>query len=226
MTSEGRAEELTQPEQSEENASLAVKTNIDPGSGFSNKSLLLWADIFFAILSEPRKTLAILADARAYVADKSAIFGAGLLVVLANMIAGIADGAMANNVPTLMELFGAAISSIMLWLFLAFLLHVVSRWTSETTGKRNCLVTIGWAFLPLIFKAPALCFALPWLHSGWILALPNFWCFVLQMQAFDVILKLGKFKLITLMFLLPPLLIFAYCFWLFTVASSIVGAFF
>src|SRR5271156_3569753 len=122
--------------------------------------LVVWADIFFAVLSEPRKTLRVLADSSQYEPDRTALFAAGLMVVLSNVIGNLASKALAGSKPTLIEIVGGAFSAIFFWCALALILKFLAAWRRNTASWGNCLCATGWAFLPLILKAPIMCFAL------------------------------------------------------------------
>ncbi len=184
----------------------------------------LWADIFYAILSEPQKSLLMLADSSQYEPDKSAIFAAGLMVVLASTIGNLASKALEGATPALSEIVGSAFLSIVFWYALALLLKFFSSWRSNRISLGNCLIVTGWAFLPLIFKAPIMCFSLAAPLCNIFMIALDFWFCFLEIEAFDAVLKLGKLKMITLLVVLPPLFLCTYLFWVIVTGSVLIGA--
>jgi len=186
---------------------------------------VVWADIFFAVLSEPRKTLRVLADSSQYEPDRTALFAAGLMVVLANVIGDIASRALAGSSPALIEIVGGAFSAIFFWLTLALILKFLSSWRNRAVSWGNCLCATGWAFLPFIFKAPIMCFALALPFCTIFMTVVEIWFCFLEIEVFDSVLQLGKLKMVTLLIFLPPLLTCAYLFWAILTSGLIIGAF-
>jgi hypothetical protein len=190
----------------------------------SGQPVFMWADIFFAMLSEPEKTLAILAQSSLYEPDPSALFGSGLLVALASMIGNLADAGLEGAPPTLLELIGGLCATFFFWFCLALLLKFLSIWFRHNATFKTCAVVTGWAFLPLIFKAPFMCISLSEPFLGFLMVIPTYWFLILEMYAFDSVLKLGKVRMIVLAIAIPPLVVFTYLFWLTVSATLAIAA--
>jgi len=187
------------------------------------KPVFIWADIFFAMLSEPEKTLAILADSSFFLPQASALFGTGLLVALASMISNLADAALESTPPTLFELIGGLCGSFFFWFSLAVFLKLLAVWVRHESSLRTCAIVTGWAFLPLIFKAPFMCISMSQTFWGLLMVIPSYWFLILQMYAFDSVLKLGKLRMIVLAVAIPPLVVITYLFWLVVTASMAIA---
>jgi hypothetical protein len=193
-------------------------------SQVSGQPVFMWADIFFAMLSEPEKTLAILAQPEHYEPDLSATFGAGLLVALASMIGNLADAGLEGVPPSLFELIGGLCATFVFWLCLALLLKFLSIWVRHNTPFKSCAVVTGWAFLPLIFKAPFMCISTAHPILGILMVIPAYWFIILEMNAFDSVLRLGKLRMIVLAIAIPPLVVLSYIFWLAASATFAIAA--
>jgi hypothetical protein len=190
----------------------------------SRPPVVMWADIFFALLSEPEKTLAVLADSSFYAPDRSALFGTGLLVALASMISYLADAALEGTPPTLFELVGGLCGSFIFWFFLALFLKLLAVWVRHDSSLKTCAIVTGWAFLPLIFKAPFMCFTIALPFLGLLMVIPSYWFLILEMYAFDSVLKLGRLRMFVLAIAIPPLVVLTYLFWLTVTASMAIAA--
>jgi hypothetical protein len=190
----------------------------------SGQPLFMWADIFFAMLSEPEKTFAILAEPTHYEPDSSALFGAGLLVALASMVGDLADAAIEGARPSLFELIGGLCGALFFWFCLALLLKFLAVLLRRPVSLKTSSIVTGWAFLPLIFKAPFMCISITNWFWEWLMIIPMYWYLVLEVQAFDSVLKLGRLRMIVLAIIVPPLVVLTYFFWLMVSAGLAIAA--
>jgi len=204
----------------------AYEESVPPAERAHNppQPVFMWADIFFALLSEPEKTFAVLAQSPDYEPDGSALFGAALLVALANMISIIADAALDGAPPTVFALISGLCAAFIFWFVLALLLKFLCAWERGNTSFKTCAVVTGWAFLPLIFKAPFMCMSASMSFLGFLAIIPAYWFVLLQLRAYDSVLKLGKLRMLALAFVLPPLVVIAYLFWLTVSATLVIAA--
>jgi hypothetical protein len=117
-------------------------------------------------------------------------------------------------------------NGMIVWLLLALSMSVLASLEKDHMPWKKALTLTGWAFLPMIFYAPLQCYKQ---LLGPIIFLfgfaPLLWSAILQMQAFKVGLKLSNKKVIALALILPPLLTFAYLFWVAFAGAALIGEF-
>lgn len=221
------SEEQTAPEEdviSEEALASVPEAEAAEEKSGSRPPVTMWADIFFAILAEPEKTMAVLADSSFYVPDLSALFGTGLLVALASMVSELADAALQGTPPTLLELIGGLCFSLIFWFCLALILKLLAVWVRNDSRLKTCAIVTGWAFLPIIFKAPFMCLSMSQSFLGLLMIIPAYWFLILEMYAFDSVLKLGRLRMFVLAIAIPPLVVLSCFFWLTFSASVLIAA--
>jgi hypothetical protein len=180
---------------SDQKESIALKSDID---------------IFYGMLMSPIETFKVLSHQ--YSAQLPSLVGPALIVTLA----ALADAATSFNSSSgavsamALSLFGSFIGKMFFWFVLVFFLRLLAAFLKEQTSIRICCLVTGWAFVPIIFKSITTCFSnatelgdiLSWCLSIWFL--------LLQLFAFDSVLKLGRFKTLGVILILPPCLFFAY----------------
>lgn len=188
------------------------------------KERIGWANIFYGMLIAPATTLNVLANPRLYVADTRSVLGALVTVFISSLIESSARSALDQQQSTGTFVFTSVFGDLFNWLTLSVLLYALARCLKFETKFRSALIVTGWASVPLIFQAPAVCFAMAANASAeFFMALPMIWYFALELLAYDSILKLGKIKTLGIVILLPPILFVACLFWFLFWAMSGVG---
>lgn len=173
-----------------------------------------WANIFYGILIAPATTLDVLANPLRYRADSKGVLGAISAVFLCALLEGFAQSCF-DTQPLALSVSITFVSDLVTWIMLAVFLAVWARCLKRETKFSSALVVTGWAFVPLIFKAPLACYVLASKSTMvFLLVLPVIWFFILELIAYDSILKMGKARTLGIVVLLPPILFFACLFWL------------
>ena len=169
-----------------------------------------WLDIFFGLLVSPIKTFKIISNPDLYLPQLSALLSSMLVV----LIAGLADGCPTISSFGLDKLIPDVIASILsdlfFWLALAVLARILAAAMRVNISMRSCLIVTGWAFVPLVLKAPATCFSTVTILGDIFSLVVSLWFLVLVLFAFDSLLKLGKLKTLAFVLFLPPCLFFSY----------------
>jgi hypothetical protein len=183
-------------------------------SSLSSEDSIAWVNIFYGILIAPATTFRVLSNPDMYKTNSSAVLGAVLTFCLCSLVDGFAQGALNNGQPLGLLVAVTFVSDFLLWLLLAVLLSAWARWMKIEAGFWSAFVVTGWAFVPMVFKAPVVCYNA--LGDGWaifLVSIPLIWFFILELLAFDAILKLGKAKTLAIIFVAPAVVFFACLFW-------------
>jgi hypothetical protein len=174
-----------------------------------------WADIFYGLLVAPIRTIEVLTGDEALGASYKTVCGAGVMVLLANAISGCVDAGVSGNRPTMAILLSVEFQGLVMWLALSALLHIVCGWASARhVSLRTALVSVGWAFMPLIFTGPMSCFRSLGFAYNFLAAIPILWMCYLQWLVFSHSLAIDSVRMFALLILGPPLFIVTYLFWL------------
>lgn len=179
------------------------------------RSANLFADIFYGVLVAPRQTMQILSDGKKYPATfhhlTQSIFFMTLVLSLVGWLRfkldRVADTAVSSLVFTL--------SGIELWFVLAVILYYLGSFARVKVRFGNALVSIAWAFLPVLFFTPIMCFkkllGLGIMLPGMVVAM---WFLYLLFAAFQSALKTSALKMSLIVIVVPPLFAFVYLFWM------------
>lgn len=185
-----------------------------------------WADICYGLLVAPIRTIEILTDDDALGASYKTVLGAGVMVLLANGISGCVDAATSGSRPSLAILISVEFQAIVMWLALSAIVHIVCGWASKRdVSLRTAMVSVGWAFMPLIFSGPMSCFRSLGFAYNFLAAIPILWMCYLQWLVFNHALAVGSVRMFALLVLGPPLFIVTYLFWLSVAFVSIAQLF-
>jgi len=171
-----------------------------------------WADIFFCVLIAPMKCFEALGDPLVYPVEKNALLGVCAAVWISITFDAFAKSILAGGIDHF-SVIGSTFSSLMLWFTLAAFLRFLSGWTKRSVPYKTCLATTGWAFIPLILKAPFVVLTLWSPLFGILLLSVTLWFFFLEVIAFDSVLKLGRMRTVTLMVAVPALFAVVYGVW-------------
>lgn len=182
---------------------------------------ITWLDNFLGMLFQPVETLNIMSNPGLLPPNSAELLGSMLIVIICALTNScVYNSALlwALRVNTRMSLLlwlANAMFSIMMilffWLALAVFIRLSAALIKSKVSLRACFLVTGWAFTPLIFKAPAACFSNV-TELGEILSIViSVWFFVLVLFAFDSLLKFGRLKALAFMLLLPPCLFLCYC---------------
>ncbi len=183
-------------------------------------------DVFYGILISPIKTFDALISTHS--AGISSLLGPVMIVFLA----ALAESTTGINSSTIiasaiaLNIFCSVIGKLFFWSVLIFFLFLLAAFLKQQASLRSHYLVTGWAFVPLVFKGVATCLSnatelgdtLSWCLSIWFL--------LLQLFAFDSVLKLGRFKTLGIILILPPCLFFAYFFSMLFAGLMISDAFF
>ncbi len=163
-------------------------------------------DVFYGMLMSPIRTFNVLSTE--YPTRLSSLVVPILIVTLS----ALADANPSSiTVPNIgFNMFGSLVGKMFFWFVLGLFLRLLAAFLKQPTSICSCYLVTGWAFVPLVFKAITTCFSnatefgdvLSWCLSIWFL--------LLQLFAFDSVLKLGRFKTLGIILILPPCLFFAY----------------
>jgi len=169
-----------------------------------------WLDIFFGILVNPIKTFAVISNPDLYSPQLTALLSSMLVVI----IAALADSCIAINsfvsAELILDVVSSLFSNLFFWLVLTIFARLLAAAMKVRISTRSCLIVSGWAFVPLMFKAPAACFSNVTILGDCLSLIISFWFLALVLFAFDSLLKLGKLKTLAFMLFLPPCLFFSY----------------
>ena len=139
----------------------------------------------YGIMTEPRKTLALLAANRPFASGLAAYF----LVVIVGSMAGMVE--MQAELPFDVRLsipaiaIWAAVFSLIMFFVKVGVLHIVSELMGGTGSARGLMTCIGFACFPLILAAPLMLinvFLSAWV-AGIITLVLYIWVFVLVILA-------------------------------------------
>jgi hypothetical protein len=184
-----------------------------------------WADIFYGLLVAPDRTMRVLSEDESLAANNQTVYGALIIVVLANAISGAVDASVIGTSPSLPILLSAVFQGLVMWLALSAILHIVCGWVSKReVSLRTALICVGWAFMPLIFIGPMSCFRALGSVYNFLAIIPVLWMFYLQWLVFAHSLEVGPVRMFALLVLGPPLFILTYFFWLSCAFIAIVQA--
>lgn len=171
---------------------------------------IAWLDIFYGILISPMETLKVIGDPSLYPPQLSALLGSLLIVVIA-VGAESAVGANSSSIGALaISTFVFILTGLFLWLILAIFLRMLAALMAKEVSLRSCFIVTGWAYLPLLFKAPAACFSNVTIFGDIFSLIFSFWFLLLELFAFDTVLRLGRFKTLAFVLFLPACLFFTY----------------
>lgn len=179
----------------------------------SNSNFLeRWADTFYGVITAPISTFQRLADPDSD-PNKTGLPGA-LLVVFIGM--GLTAFIRFNpkDPSTLLNVAGFMTGGFTNWLFLTYILVLISVALNRRIKFANALTMTGWALLPFVFFAPVGCFKHVKILFLLLATLPAFWLLFLQWLAFKSSLRLSAAKLLAIIIVVPPLLAFVYFFWI------------
>jgi hypothetical protein len=169
-----------------------------------------WLDIFYGMLVSPIKTFAIISDPGLYSPQLAALLGSMLTVI----ISALADNCVAINSSSpdglILDAISFTLADLFFWLILAIFARLLAAVIKVTVSMRTCLIVTGWAFVPLVFKAPAACFSNVTILGDILSLIVSIWFLVLVLFAFDSLLKLGRLKTLAFILFLPPCLFFSY----------------
>jgi len=169
-----------------------------------------WIDIFYGMLISPIQTLNVLSNPALYPPGLSAVLGSILIVVLCALANSATAGDCASINDLALNMIGSCLATLFFWLTLALFLRLLAAVMKIETSIRCCFIVTGWSFLPLVFKAMAACFSNATVFGGLLSLSLSLWFLFLELFAFDCVLKLGRFKTLGVILVLPPCLFFAY----------------
>jgi hypothetical protein len=184
---------------------------------------IAWPNIFYGLLIAPATTLKVLANPHMYKADAYAVVGSLTTFCLCAAIESFAQAALEKENPLVLAVGLSFAGDVITWLMLAIFLAVWARCLKCKTNFWSALVVTGWAFEPVIFKAPIVCYHAACHGCGMLLALPAIWFLILELLAFDAVLQLGKARMLAIILVAPPLMIIALVFWYMLWATVQVG---
>ena len=167
-------------------------------------------DIFYGMLTSPIQTFNMLSSP--IPASLSSLLNAVLIVV----VAALAESSATSHFSALtssgiaLNIIGSFLGKIFFWSALAIFLRLLAALFRQPTSVSTCYTVTGWAFLPLIFRAIASCFSNATAYGDIITLILSIWFLLLQLFAFDSVLKLGRFKTLGIILILPPCLFLAY----------------
>jgi len=179
-----------------------------------------WSNIFFGTLIAPATTFGVLANPLIYRPNPANIAGSAIIFCLCALIESFAQAILDRDEPLVVLVSASFISDLFVWLTLAALLALLASLLNRHSNFWSALIVTGWAFVPVIFKSPLVCYyaafkAFPIV----LLGIPLLWFFAFELLAFDSILKLGKVKTLALIFITPPLILIAVIAWLACIAT-------
>lgn len=185
-----------------------------------------WADIFYGLLVAPISTINFLTDDEALQPTFKTVAGAAVMVLLANGISGIVAASTSGNQPTMPIVCSVEFEAVVMWLALSAIVHIICGWVSKReVSFSTSLVSVGWAFMPLVFAAPMSCFRSLGFIYTLLSTIPVLWMCYLQWLVFNHALAIGTVRMFALLVLGPPIFIVAYLFWLSVAFLSIAQLF-
>jgi hypothetical protein len=166
-------------------------------------------DIFHGLIMSPAQILNTLSNSDSF--GSAQLMGA-VVVVVGSALADISMNSQSSITGTglALSMLGSLIGKIIFWCVLAFFLRMLAVLLRQTTSISSCFMTTGWAFMPLLFMAVATCFSNATIFGDAISCCFAMWFLILELLAFDAVLKLGRFKTLGVILILPPCLFFAY----------------
>ncbi len=171
---------------------------------------IVWLDIFYGMLISPIATLRIIGNPSAYMPHLAALLGTALIVIIA-VGAESAVGADSLSIGALgLAAIGSIFSGLFFWLILTTFVRLLAALMGKEVSIRSCFIVTGWAFLPLLFKAPAACFSNVTIFGDVLSLIISGWFLILELFAFDSVLGLGRFKTLAFVLFLPVGLFFTY----------------
>ncbi len=184
--------------------------NLSADSGSEANAPIAWIDIFLGMLISPIRTLKTIGNPEIYTPGMSAIFGSAGMVTLCGMARTPGDAYCSSLNEAWLSLIASVLVNVFFWLVIACFVRQIAALMKIPTSIRICLVVTGWAFFPLIFKAVATCFSHATLFGNLLSWCTSAWFLVLELFAFDSILKLGRFKTLGIVLIVPPFLYLTY----------------
>lgn len=191
-----------------------------------------WSDLFMGILLHPFDTfreLDRLASDEHLIPDLTT--KAFNMVFLAAMIVGGVRIQTDDGFMSVMRILSTLTNCMMLWVILSMAMSSLSRvMNAQPVSWKKSLVLTGWAFAPVIFFAPVLCFKNAIGPAVILFAtVPTWWTMFLIYAGYKTGLNVTNTKLMVIAMVLPPMLFLVYIFWIglafFMVISEIVSAF-
>lgn len=177
----------------------------------------LWADIFYGVLVAPRQTMMILSDSNRFPPDLGHLAGAVLMVFLATFLTA---SLKVRSAPIAVSYYLSAIS---IWLSLSLVLYYLSIWMrGHRLTLGNTFIATGWAYLPLLFFAPVACLKQTPCFAP-AAAACALWLIALQWIAFQTSLRTSATKLALILFVVPPIFVFVYLFWIGLACFSLIN---
>lgn len=166
-------------------------------------------DVFSGMLISPIRTLNMLSTQPSI--ELSSLIGPIFIVALA----GLAEGTMSANFSSSaliigLSLFGSVIERMCFWFVLILFLILLAAFLKQQISLRSCYLVTGWSFAPLIFEGITTCFSNATEFGGILSWCLSIWFLLLQLFAFDSVLRLGRLKTLGVVLILPPCLFFAY----------------
>lgn len=165
-----------------------------------------WIDCFLGMILAPRQTLEYL-DQKCR-QDKAPVVGAALLVILVFAL----EGLRLTSTSSLDMAFVSVPADITLGVLTWFCIFGAVGLTAAAFGVASksvisSFVTLAWAITPLLFLGPISCLRTV-VGTGIILlsCLPLIWSFILQLLALSISYRMRGWQLLSLVFLVPPLL--------------------
>lgn len=206
---DAKAEETSAPEQKQDSAG---RTESAYKNGFN-----LWADIFYGVLVAPRQTMLILSDSSRFPATVGHVGGTVALVLTAMALVA----SLKLKAPSLA--FSYFLSTFSTWFSLALILYYLSIWMrGHRLTLGNAFIATGWAYLPMLFFAPVACLKNTPIF-GLLAAAISLWLIALQWIAFQTSLRTSATKLALILFVVPPVFVFVYLFWIGVACFSLLN---
>jgi len=137
-------------------------------------------------------------------------------VFLSSILLGLSRVQPDQSVDSILTVLLCLAAIMIIWVVMSGILAVLpSLLKARSVRWDKALALSGWAFLPLIFFAPILCFKL--LVGALIFPfamIPLLWSLILFWFAYKIALGVSNAKLFVLAVVLPPMLFFSFTFWL------------
>ena len=175
-----------------------------------------WQSTFSGILFRPDMTI----DALVWNDRPRMRLDALLVVLLIFTIMGLMKFSPSSPADSMVRTIAAIANGMLVWLGVALCMRMISTFQRKSEGKERirlnkALVNTGWIFTPLIFLAPLVCYKQILGPVFFLLAvIPIWWSIVLGIMTFNKSLSMTTTQLVLLSLIVPPLLCFAYIFWL------------
>ena len=167
-------------------------------------------DIFYSMLLRPIQTLDIQSNISS--TEKLSLVSPILIIIFT----ALSDISMSNYSSSVtgtdiaMTVFASLFGKFFFWNVLSLFLYLLAALLKRPANLRACYAVTGWSFVPLLFKAVATCFSNATIFGDLLSCSLSIWFLVLELFAFDSVLRLGRIKTLGLVLILPPCLFFAY----------------